>query len=62
MAVILFSGTGMVMFGLLKHVGTETSAITSAITTAVADGSLARNRLIDAAAHVLAVRHVDLCT
>ncbi|MGY6024677.1 glycoside hydrolase family 3 N-terminal domain-containing protein [Streptomyces spinosirectus] len=58
----LRSGADMVMFGLVGDVASETSATVSAITTAVAGGQLSRSRLVDAAAHVLAVRHVDLCT
>ncbi|MFI6565887.1 glycoside hydrolase family 3 N-terminal domain-containing protein [Streptomyces sp. NPDC050534] len=58
----LRSGADMVMFGLAGNVASETSATSSAITTAVAGGQLSRSRLIDAAAHVLAVRHVNLCT
>lgn len=57
----LRSGADMVMFGLVSNVPAETSAISSAIVAAVANGSLPRNRLIDAATHILAVRHVNLC-
>ncbi|MFF4752171.1 glycoside hydrolase family 3 N-terminal domain-containing protein [Streptomyces sp. NPDC002514] len=58
----LRSGADMVMFDLGGNVGSRTSSIASAITNAVADGHLARSRLIDAAQHVLAVRHVNLCS
>jgi beta-N-acetylhexosaminidase len=58
----LRSGADMVMFGLVKNVGSETSAIASAMTSAVADGHLTRSRLIDAATHILAARHVNLCS
>ncbi|MHC3469834.1 glycoside hydrolase family 3 N-terminal domain-containing protein [Streptomyces sp. 7R007] len=58
----LRSGADMVMFGLVKNVAGQTSATASAITSAVADGRLTRARLIDAASHVLAVRHVNLCS
>lgn len=58
----LRSGADMVMFDLGSNVGSQTSAIASAITNAVTGGKLARSRLIDAAGHVLAVRHVNLCS
>ncbi|MGW1802453.1 glycoside hydrolase family 3 N-terminal domain-containing protein [Streptomyces sp. NPDC001984] len=57
----LRAGADMVMFGLVRNVSAQTTAIASAITTAVADGRLPRSRLISAAASVLAVRHVKLC-
>ncbi|MEW2493104.1 glycoside hydrolase family 3 N-terminal domain-containing protein [Streptomyces nodosus] len=57
----LRSGADMVMFDLGGNVNSRTSSIASAITKAVTDGHLPRSRLIDAAAHVLAVRHVKLC-
>ncbi|MET8802204.1 glycoside hydrolase family 3 N-terminal domain-containing protein [Streptomyces sp. NPDC004546] len=57
----LRSGADMVMFDLGGNVSSQTSAIATAITNAVAGGHLARSRLIDAAGHVLAVRHVNLC-
>ncbi|GGN62596.1 hypothetical protein GCM10011579_029890 [Streptomyces albiflavescens] len=57
----LRSGADMVLFDLGSNVGSQTSSIASAITNAVAGGHLARSRLIDAAGHVLAVRHVNLC-
>ncbi|MFJ9908126.1 glycoside hydrolase family 3 N-terminal domain-containing protein [Streptomyces sp. NPDC101152] len=58
----LRSGADMVMFDLGGNVGSQTTSIASAITSAVAGGHLARSRLIDAAGHVLAVRHVNLCS
>ncbi|MEU9212002.1 glycoside hydrolase family 3 N-terminal domain-containing protein [Streptomyces sp. NPDC048415] len=58
----LRSGADMVMFDLGGNAGSQTSSIASAITNAVAGGHLARSRLIDAAGHVLAVRHVNLCS
>ncbi|MCX5093184.1 hypothetical protein OOK36_30725 [Streptomyces sp. NBC_00365] len=58
----LRSGADMVMFDLGGNVSSQTSAIATAITNAVAGGHLSRNRLIDAAGHVLAVRHVNLCS
>ncbi|MFE7214157.1 glycoside hydrolase family 3 N-terminal domain-containing protein [Streptomyces sp. NPDC057611] len=58
----LRSGADMVMFDLGGNTGSQTSSIASAITNAVAGGHLARSRLIDAAGHVLAVRHVNLCS
>ncbi|OIJ86475.1 glycoside hydrolase family 3 N-terminal domain-containing protein [Streptomyces colonosanans] len=58
----LRSGADMVMFDLGGNVSSRTSSIASAITNAVAGGHLARSRLIDAAGHVLAVRHVNLCS
>ncbi|MQY34611.1 Beta-hexosaminidase [Streptomyces sp. RB17] len=57
----LRSGADMVMFDLKGNVSSQTSSIATAITDAVAGGHLARSRLIDAAGHVLAVRHVNLC-
>jgi beta-N-acetylhexosaminidase len=57
----LRSGADMVMFGPLKDVAGETSAIASAVTAAVDHGQLPRARLIDAADQILAVRHVNLC-
>ncbi|WP_225829345.1 glycoside hydrolase family 3 N-terminal domain-containing protein [Streptomyces naphthomycinicus] len=58
----LRSGADMVMFDLGSNVSSQTSAIATAITKAVAGGHLSRSRLIDAAGHVLAVRHVSLCS
>ncbi|MBL1105560.1 glycoside hydrolase family 3 protein [Streptomyces sp. 5-8] len=58
----LRSGADMVLFDLGSNVGSQTSSIATAITDAVAGGHLARSRLIDAAGHVLAVRHVNLCS
>ncbi|MGW4568795.1 glycoside hydrolase family 3 N-terminal domain-containing protein [Streptomyces sp. NPDC004561] len=57
----LRSGADMVMFDLGGNVNSQTSAIATAITTAVSNGHLPRSRLIDAAGHVLAARHVNLC-
>jgi beta-N-acetylhexosaminidase len=57
----LRSGADMITFGGTTNVGPRTAAIADAIVAAVSDGSLSRGRLIDAAAHVLAVRHVSLC-
>src|SRR5206468_2530628 len=59
----LKAGADMVMFGLPSSSSatvSQTFAIRSAIVAAVANGTLARSRLIDATAAVLAVRHVDL--
>jgi beta-N-acetylhexosaminidase len=58
----LRSGADMVLFDLGSNVGSQTSAIATAITNAVTNGHLARSRLIDAAGHILAVRHVNLCS
>ncbi|WP_432187227.1 glycoside hydrolase family 3 N-terminal domain-containing protein [Streptomyces sp. Tue6028] len=58
----LRSGADMVMFDLGTNVSAQTSSIATAITNAVANGHLSRSRLIDAAGHVLAVRHVNLCS
>ncbi|MFF4042746.1 glycoside hydrolase family 3 N-terminal domain-containing protein [Streptomyces sp. NPDC001816] len=58
----LRSGADMVLFDLGSNVGSRTSSIATAITNAVAGGQLSRSRLIDAAGHVLAVRHVNLCS
>ncbi|MEV6118676.1 glycoside hydrolase family 3 N-terminal domain-containing protein [Streptomyces sp. NPDC052109] len=58
----LRSGADMVMFDLGSNVSSQTSSIATAITNAVTGGHLARSRLIDAAGHVLAVRHVNLCS
>lgn len=60
----LKAGADMVMFGLPSTSSatvSQTFAIRSAIVAAVANGTLARSRLIDATAAVLAARHVDLC-
>ncbi|MFE2431599.1 glycoside hydrolase family 3 N-terminal domain-containing protein [Streptomyces sp. NPDC059373] len=57
----LRAGADMVMFDLVRNVSAETTAIASAITSAVANGHLPRSRLLNAAAAVLAVRHVNLC-
>jgi beta-N-acetylhexosaminidase len=60
----LTAGADMVMFGLPATTSAtvaQTFAIRSAIVSAVANGRLARSRLIDAAAAVLASRHVNLC-
>ena len=54
----------MVMFGLpatTTETVSQTFAIRAAIVSAVANGTLARSRLIDADAAVLASRHVNLC-
>lgn len=58
----LRSGADMVMFDLGGNVSSQTSSIATAITNAVTSGHLSRSRLIDAAGHVLAVRHVKLCS
>ncbi|MEU0600202.1 glycoside hydrolase family 3 N-terminal domain-containing protein [Streptomyces sp. NPDC006393] len=58
----LRSGADMVMFDLKGDVSSQTSAIATAITKAVDGGQLSRSRLVDAAGHVLAVRHVNLCS
>jgi beta-N-acetylhexosaminidase len=58
----LRSGADMVLFGLVSNVQAETNAIASRITSAVASGQLSRSRLIDAAGHILAARHVSLCS
>ncbi|WP_028801108.1 glycoside hydrolase family 3 N-terminal domain-containing protein [Streptomyces sp. 142MFCol3.1] len=58
----LRSGADMVLFDLGSNVSAQTSSIATAITSAVANGHLSRSRLIDAAGHVLAVRHVNLCS
>jgi beta-N-acetylhexosaminidase len=61
----LRAGADMVMFGLPASTSvtvSQTFAIRSAIVSAVASGTLARSRLIDAVAAVLASRHVNLCS
>ncbi|MDF3301683.1 glycoside hydrolase family 3 N-terminal domain-containing protein [Streptomyces tropicalis] len=58
----LRSGADMVMFDLKGDIGSQTSSIATAITRAVDTGRLSRSRLVDAAGHVLAVRHVNLCS
>ena len=58
------AGADMVMFGLpatTSETFSQTFAMRSAIVAAVADGSLARSRLLDADAAVLASRSVNLC-
>lgn len=57
----LRAGADMVMFGLAPNVPAQTEAIADAVVAAVAGGTLARSRLLDAAGAVLAVRHVSLC-
>jgi beta-N-acetylhexosaminidase len=60
----LGAGADMVMFGLPATTSatvSQTFAIRSAIVSAVANGTLARSRLIAAAGAVLAARHVNLC-
>jgi beta-N-acetylhexosaminidase len=54
----------MVIFGLPVSTSatvSQTFAVRSAIVSAVTQGTLARSRLIDAVAAVLASRHVNLC-
>lgn len=57
----LRAGADMVMFDLGPNVQAQTSAIAAAEVAAVANGSLPRSRLLDAAAAVLAARQIDLC-
>jgi beta-N-acetylhexosaminidase len=57
----LRAGADMVIFSLVPNVASLTSQMESAIVGAVADGILPRGRLVEAADHVLAVRHVNLC-
>jgi len=60
----LRAGADMVMFGLPATTSatvSQTFAIRSAMVSAVANGTLARSRLIAAAGAVLAARHVNLC-
>ena len=60
----LRAGADMVMFGLAPTTAAtvaQTFAIRTAIVAALADGTLAKARLIDAGAAVLASRHVNLC-
>ncbi|MCW2812388.1 MAG: hypothetical protein JWP61_2846 [Friedmanniella sp.] len=57
----LRSGADMVTFSGTTSVGPRTAAIADAIVAAVGTGRLSRARLVDAAAHVLGVRHVRLC-
>lgn len=57
----LRAGADMVMFDLGPKVQAQTSAIAAAEVAAVANGSLPRSRLLDAAAAVLAARQIDLC-
>ena len=61
----LRAGADMVMFGLPSTSSatiSQTFAIRTAIVSAATDGTLARSRLIDAVAAVLASRHIDLCS
>lgn len=58
------AGADMVMFGLpatSAETISDTFAMRAAIVAAVVDGTLARSRLIDADAAVLASRNVNLC-
>ncbi|RAG83912.1 hypothetical protein DN069_19310 [Streptacidiphilus pinicola] len=57
----LRAGADMVMFSLEPDVPGLTTASANAVAAAVSNGSLSRDRLIDAANAVLNVRHVDLC-
>lgn len=57
----LRSGADMVLFGPVTDVQAHTNAIKARIVAAVSTGVLTRARLIDAAEHILGVRHVNLC-
>lgn len=57
----LRAGADMVMFSMEPDVAGLTARSANAVAAAVSDGSLSRDRLIDAANAVLNVRHVDLC-
>ena len=57
----LRSGADMVLFGPVSNVQADTNAIAARIVSAVSSGHLSRARLINAAGHILAVRHVHLC-
>ncbi len=57
----LWAGADMVTFSGRSSVGSRTTAIADAIVAAVAGGRLSRARLVDAAAHVVGVRHLSLC-
>jgi beta-N-acetylhexosaminidase len=67
------AGADMVLFGSTltpsdtarlspAGVSADTSSIVAGITTAVAQGTLSRARLQEAAAHVLAAKHVAICS
>jgi beta-N-acetylhexosaminidase len=58
----LRSGADMITFGGTTDVGPRSTAIADAIVSAVDHGQLSRSRLVDAVGHVLAARHVNLCT
>jgi beta-N-acetylhexosaminidase len=58
----LRAGADMVLFGPGPNAANATRGIASAAVDAVADGSLSHERLVDAAASVLAVRDVSLCS
>jgi len=55
------AGADMVMFAQ-GDPAAVTPSIDAALSAAVADGEVSDGRLIDAVAHVLAVKRVDLCT
>ena len=57
----LRAGADMVMFSMEPDTPGLTTQSANAVAAAVNDGSLSRDRLIDAANAVLNVRHVDLC-
>ena len=58
----LAAGADLILFGGGGTTGTRLSLdVLDRVTHAVAHGDLARSRLVDAAAHVLALKQVDLC-
>ncbi len=57
----LRSGADLVLFGPVSNAQAETNAIAARIVSEVSSGHLSRTRLINAAGHILAVRHVHLC-
>lgn len=58
----LEAGADMVLFNAASSaVAALTNQIVSAVVSAVASGKLARSRLEDAVAHILTVKHVEVC-
>jgi len=59
----LEAGADMVLFNAAASaVAALTNQIVSAVVEAVASGKLSRSRLENAAAHILAVKHVEVCS
>ena len=57
----LVAGADMILF-TSSTVSTTTRQIVQALVSAVNNGKLSRSRLEDAVAHILAAKHVDLCS